>query len=65
MACLYDWVATLENPWQANSHPDFSPKVKAIWDLVFPELEADEVASNHPAIEFLVWLIRLPSSYRC
>lgn len=51
MACLFDWVATLDNPWQANSHPDFLPMVKATWDFVFPGLGDD---TNHPAIEFLV-----------
>jgi hypothetical protein len=51
MANLFDWVATLENPWQANSSPDFSIKVKDTWTLVFPDLEHEV---NHPAIEFLV-----------
>ncbi|KAF7782942.1 hypothetical protein Agabi119p4_2318 [Agaricus bisporus var. burnettii] len=50
MACLYDWVATLENPWQANSHPEFTTKVKETWLFIFPEL-SDDV--GNPAIEFL------------
>jgi hypothetical protein len=53
MACLYDWVATLDNPWQANSDPLFATKVKETWIFIFPDL-AHEV--DHPAIEFLVCL---------
>jgi hypothetical protein len=51
MASLFDWVASLENPWQANSHPDFSTKVKSTWIFVFPDLAHE---ADHPAIDYLV-----------
>lgn len=53
MASLYDWLATLDDPWRGNSHPDYLAKVEEIWILVFPELRTK---ADHPAIEFLVRL---------